>query len=287
MKNDTFLPEQKSRTAPIRRADLRVLFTIRKGINSVTMISKEIGRGKSSVSERLGKLVKQELVKKKDSLFYLTTPGKMACSALAGLPCNKPIVFRLHKYTSSAPFLRKSAELEAQLASDKRFSRNYCFDRAKFNAKYDSVTVQFHPNSVSFVLPPVYSPDLIIAEAYAVRLLNAVIDLLEQDFPGTKIGVPKVTSHLDDNHIAVVNHPLSIEFAKFRENFGETYCFKGDKIEVDFSDGSVELECVDKLNAKEDCYKLARFCNLLVTGDNFKKFEALLQNLDSFGNIEK
>jgi len=288
MKNDSFLPEQKSRTAPLRRADLQVLLAIRKGVNSVTMLSKEVCRGKSTVSERLQKLVKQELVKKKDSLFYLTSPGEMACSALARLPPNERIYFRLHKYTFSAPFLKKSAKLEEELNSHgRRFSKQYYFDRAQFHTKRDSVTAMFYSESVNFVLPSIPSPDLIVAEARAVRLSNLVVDLVEQDFPATKVGTPKMTSHVDDNHIAIVNCPLTLEFEEFRNNFGETYCFKGDKVEIDFSCGTVELECVDKLQAKEGCYRIGKLCNWVVKDNNLEKLMKIVENLDSFGNIQK
>jgi len=278
MKNESFSSEQKRRTAPIRRADLRVLFAIRKGVNSVTMVSKEIGRGKPTVSERLQKLVKQELVKKKDSLYYLTTSGQMACSALARLLPNEKIYFRLHKYTFSAPFLKKSPELEERLAVGKRFSENYNFDKAQFHTKKDSVTVQFYSNSINFVLPPVYSPDLIVAEAGVARLSNIVIDLVEEAFPGTKVGTSEVSSHVDDNHIAVVNHPMTREFEEFRKKFDETYCFKGDRLEVDFSEGAPEMEFTDRLHAKEDCYKVAKFCNWVVKGNNLEKIMKLVES---------
>ncbi|MFH1545498.1 MAG: hypothetical protein ABIE23_05460 [archaeon] len=242
------------------------------------MVSKEIGRGKPTVSERLQKLVKQELVKKKDSLYYLTTSGQMACSALARLLPNEKIYFRLHKYTFSAPFLKKSPELEERLAVGKRFSENYNFDKAQFHTKKDSVTVQFYSNSINFVLPPVYSPDLIVAEAGVARLSNIVIDLVEEAFPGTKVGTSEVSSHVDDNHIAVVNHPMTREFEEFRKKFDETYCFKGDRLEVDFSEGAPEMEFTDRLHAKEDCYKVAKFCNWVVKGNNLEKIMKLVES---------
>ncbi len=278
MKNKSFCPEQETRTAPVRAAGLRVLLAIKKGINSVTMVSKEIERSKSTVSEKLKKLVKQELVKKKDSLYYLTKTGEMACSALARLPVHKEIYFRLHKYTFSAPFLKKSAELKERLAVGKRFFENYNFDRAQFHTKRDSVTVSFYPKSVNFVLPSIPSPDLIVAEARAVRLSNLVIDLVEQAFPGSKIGAPEISSHVDDNHVAIVNCPMALEFEEFRRNFSETYCFKGDKVEIDFSSGSVELECVDKLQAKEGCYRIGKFCNWVVKGNNLEKVMKLVES---------
>jgi len=278
MKNKSFCPKQENRTVPVRTAGLRVLLTIRKGINSVTMISKEIGRSKSTVSEKLKKLVGRELVKKKDSLYYLTKAGEMACSALVRLPPNKKIYFRLHKYTVSAPFLKKSSELEKRLAVGKRFSENYNFDGAQFHTKKDSVTVQFYPNSINFVLPPVYSPDLIVAEACVARLSNIVIDLVEETFPGTKVGTSEVSSHVDDNHIAVVNHLMAREFEEFRKRFDETYCFKGDRLEVDFSEGAPEMEFTDRLSAKEDCYKVAKFCNWVVKANNLETVMKLVKS---------
>jgi len=287
MRNSSFFPEQKSRTSTMHKGDLRLLLALRKDLNGITVLSKELSKSKSTVHGMLKKLIKQGVVKKRDSLYYLTKSGQMACSDLGRLPSNNPIVFRLHKYTFSASFLKKSKGLEELLAIDKRFCRHYQFDRVQFHTKKDSVTVNFYPNSISFVLPPIFSPDLNVAEGNAVNLANFVVDLIESEFCGAKVGTPKVSSHVDDNHIAVVNHPLALEFDKFRKKYGETYSFKGDKIEIDFSPDLPELEFVDKLNAKQDCYKLARVFNNLTKGHNSERLEALLEKLDSYDKNKK
>ena len=140
----------------------------------------------------------------------------------------------------------------------------------------DLVTIAA-PEKAAWVINS-YSPDLIVAEACVVRLSNVVIDLVEEAFLGTKVGTSEVSSHVDDNHIAVVNHPMTREFEEFRKKFDETYCFKGDRLEVDFSEGAPEMEFTDRLRAKEDCYKMAKFCNWVVKTNNLEKIMKLVES---------
>jgi predicted transcriptional regulator len=266
---------QNNGKAPvITGKEIEILLYINSGLNGPRGISQKSSIPKSTAHRVLKKLKSLNLIFNKQGNYFLTEYGKTCCSNIGRLsPINKPI-FRLHKFTISVPIVNYSNNLFKH--SKSIFEKIY-FSSTVNRHLSDSVSVSIHPSKLSFVLPSVCGNTLEEAELNSSNLINFVLESIKSKYPQIKLGQKAVTSHIDDNHIAIINHSFSIPFTKFVELFGEKYCYKGSNVEFDFSTGKTELEFIHKLYAKKHCYNLAKFTDWIVKDDNIEKLIKLIE----------
>ena len=266
------------KSTAITGKDLEILLYINNGLNGPRGISNKSNISKSTVHRVLKKLELLNLLFSKKGKYYLTVYGKICCFNITRASPTKELIFRLHKYSVSI-FIESYPT--TFFNKKKVIVNKYYLSQTVYRNIKDSVTVSIHPSKICFVLPSISALSLRSAELNAHKIINFLIEQVKTDYPGIKFGKNVITSHIDDNHIAIINHHFSIPFTKFMQLFGQKYCYKGTNVEFDFSTGEAELEFVHKLYAKNHCYKLARFTNWIVEEDNFEKLMKLVNKYGS------
>ncbi len=254
---------------------IEILLYINSGLNGPRGISQKSSIPKSTAHRVLKKLKSLNLIFNKQGNYFLTEYGKICCSNIGRLPTNNKPIFRLHKFTISVPIVNYSNNL---FKHGKSIIEKIYFSSTVNRNLSDSVSVMIHPSKLSFVLPSVCGNTLEEAELNSNNLINFVLESVKSQYPQIKLGQKTVTSHIDDNHIAILNHSFSIPFEKFHALFGQKYCYKGSNVEFDFSTGKDELEFIHKLYAKKHCYNLACFTNWVVEEDNFEILKEMVND---------
>lgn len=259
-------PNQKPNlTGSVRKAHLKEIHVkillLRSDLKSGKDIAKILKKSESNISEHLNKLVRLGyLTDSKD----LTAKGRDAVSVfLWGYEKNqgKDVDIRSHSLTFKARVVRFGSVFADRVKVLGSWVSDPLKNWTRYRKEFEGgVKVHITPKSVLFYLPELFgvSPEGIMRKA--VELANVVKLALEREFEGLVLGSPEVVYEVQASHLAL----RWDWFSKLCADKGVS--FKSDRLVVDHSNGTPELEAVNKDFSRDDLRSIMDFYEDLVRG---------------------
>jgi len=252
---------------PLNSTMLQVLLAIAQGYHTNKEITQHLGISKSLTAYHLKRLQERGLIKRtvKDVIviYELTESGKSYCSNLVTLPSkDSPRQIRAHDLFFVVDILRKPRSFEKRLKQH-NWIAFYPANYRAWKKKIAKANLIFKPNVLEIYLADIYAPTPQNATAEAIKTVLEIIEQLEQDYPGLRLGKPQEVARLEKQHIAIQHDPLAVLYAQ------EGKSYRSERIHIDHSHGVPELETVHKTLAGEDIHKITRFYEELVRERDF------------------
>jgi len=114
----------------------------------------------------------------------------------------------------------------------------------------------------------VYAPSADAAFEEALRLvLNVKYFLESEEFLGLVLGSPECVAKVYENHYARPFDALAVEYFKNSLQTGVRSSYRSDRLAIDMSPGSPELETVHRVYAKDDLRKITEFYEKLIRSE--------------------
>lgn len=254
----------KDKSYDVRYLD--ILHEILAGKNTATKLSKALSLPYSTISDRLGKMVKEEFIYKDVAFntrpYRLTKKGKNAItdflSTLTAQNHGKSRI-RAHKVCWYFDIVRAPYDLRKQLGKNS-FSVSIHNTWPKYSRKlYEDAQIVFNPNKVYVYTEEFYLDSPMEYYEKAMTRLEEIRKDLQDRFTGLVLGSPDKKMVTESNHLARVHGPLAMKFYKDSIKKGEKIAYHGKNLHVDFSDGPPEEETVDKRKAPAHLDELGQF----------------------------
>lgn len=184
-------------------------------------------------------------------LNFLTPDGKVVFQKLKGY-LNNTKKLRAHKIFGK--FILKEPYEDFENVRNKYLKISKSPKHRGFRVEFKDCVVLFYSSQkICFYLPDVYGDS--IEEIHTVSYEKYIAPLkayLEQMFKDLKIDPYEIAS-IQINHMAYLNHPLARIFKEFNAQYAS------DRLEVDHSHGTPELETVHKAHSVEDMDKILEY----------------------------
>jgi DNA-binding MarR family transcriptional regulator len=268
-------PRKNSNSTCINNGNLILSNTQRKLLTLIA-INKEysqktlaeiIQKSPSTVSYNLEKLKKLDLIREIPydtcKIHILTERGKNQWKILSSkIPTrydgkfeitDKAHKLKFHSTWTAPREIRK--EIENTWSSDKDMGWK------RYQEKFKDYNVMFSPNYVTITLKKFYAP-VKDAESMAFEKANKIIHDLEKTYPGLRIGTPKCTMRILTQEHAIQEDP----FARWCVNSKIYIDNYKDRVTIDASDGTPEIDFISNRLSYEDAVKYADHIVSLVDG---------------------
>jgi len=257
----------QSLNKPLNSTMLQVLLAIAQGYHTNKEISQHLGISKSLTAYHLKGLTERGLVKRtvRDVIviYELTESGKSYCSNLFALPSkDSPSRIRAHDLFFVVDILKKPRSFERRLKQN-NWIAFYPANYRAWRKKIAKANLVFKPRVLEIYLADIYAPTPQKATAEAIKLVLEIIEELEEEYPGLRLGRPTEVARLVKQHYAIEYDPLAILF----HTQGRSY--RSERIHIDHSKGIPELEVVHNLHAGEDICKIVRFYEEIIREGDF------------------
>ncbi len=207
-----------------------------------------LNKGISTINYNVVQLKKKGLMTDNN---FLTYDGKSAFQKIKGY-VNSTKKLRAHKIFGKLILAYPYSDFEKVRNKYKQISNNPKYKGFRFDFK-GCMILFYSPKTIVYYLPDIFAESVEELHALAIdNYINPLISYLEKMFQGLKVN-DYTQSEITMNHIAYQNHPLAELFKKHNKGY------RSDRIHIDHSHGTPELETIHKKHAAEDMEKILEY----------------------------
>lgn len=238
-------------------------------------IAKQLNIKNYTALKRLQRLqekgIVQKQIKTSITIYELTTLGRDICGQIS-IACKtqQKTIIRVHNLRFKSTITRQPVELIEKLKESNWFEVDHNSWRGYRKNIYDCL-IEFTPRNIIFHIDQIVSSDAYTAHGKAITIVMRAKEYLENKYPGLVLGTPEKVATISRQHIASLYDPYAIK-AKQNHFSGST-----DRVEVDASKDTPELETIHPIHAVNDMQEILNFYDdIAKKGSPFSIIENLI-----------